>query len=942
MSSRDASLARQAEESQAVLKGEEQLEKVAPESMGCAGRLSEEERQRLLVEWNRTELEFPQDLCMHELFERQADRTPHAPALIYEGRSLSYAELNVRANGLAHFLRGLGVAPEVRVALCLERSFDMIIALLGVLKAGGAYVPLDPSYPMERLRYMLSDSSPAVVLTQDATKDSMDRALHGDAAIVVNLDHCQERLAASSSGNPSSAAVGLTPRHLAYIIYTSGSTGRPKGVMIEHRGLCSLAVSLGGNLGVASGSRVLQFASISFDVCIYEISTALSHGAALCLVPEPVSKSIDALKSLVARYGVTHATLPPALLAMLDDDAHFRTICKLVSTGEACPKPVAERWSIGREFINAYGPTETTVYAAAFRYETNDGMSVPIGRPIANTRLYVLNGRMQPVRVGTTGELYIGGAGVARGYLNRPDLTAERFIDSPFVAGDRLYRTGDLVRYLQDGNIEYLGRLDHQVKIRGFRIEPGEIEAVLASHPAVSQVAVVTQMDRAGGKQLIGYVVPHPAVRMEPFALRSYAAGFLPEYMVPLAVVLLDALPLTPNGKLDRGALPAAAIAPTSSRCPETPEESVLAGLFAELLGFDTVGVEDNFFDLGGQSILAARLIHDAARQTGVTIPLRVLFERPTVLELAGYINWAKAQPEYSSHRRVDTPNAVLIQDGDHRTVVFLIHALDGDVSQYHKLAAELGDDVTVYGFAANHLNTRMCLPDSVQAIAESYIGQIKKIKAAGPYHLLGWSSGGVIAFQMASELWSRGESVGSLGILDTWHDFRSPIVDLPGRALEVRLSDAQNSRNAEWCTFLGIFLAPWESNDICNDDHPFWTPFWTMTDAEKVEHVIAYARDKGKVPATLRSGDLHYLFTNMCQQMRALSHYVPPIYAGPMDVFVTSESLERRGARWYWQGRTTGEINIVPIAGSHVAVVERPGISVVAEIIKTRWKVGS
>ena len=921
-----------------MLKGEEEFDEIAAEPLKRPDELQAWERCQLLVEWNRTEREFPQHLCLHQLFERQVERTPDATALVYEAHSLSYAELNARANRLAHFLRDLGVVAESRIGLCFERSLDMVVALLAVLKAGAAYVPLDPSYPAERLRYMLSDSAPAVVLTHDAAKDRLSRAAHDRAAAVVNLDHDLGQRLDLPVDNPLPETVGLTPGHLAYVIYTSGSTGRPKGVMIEHRGLCSLAVTLGADFGIGPDSRVLQFASLSFDVCIYEIGTALAHGAALYLVPEQSLKSISALKDLVASCRITHATLPPALLATLDDDENFKTIRTLVSTGEACPKPVADRWSNGRAFINAYGPTETTVYATAFRYETGDGMSVPIGRPIANTRLYVLDGKMQPVRVGATGELYVGGAGVARGYLHRPELTAERFVDSPFVTGDRLYRTGDLVRYLQDGNVEYLGRLDHQVKIRGFRIEPGEIEAVLASHPDVSQAVVVAQMDRAGGRQLIGYVVPHPAVSMEPSALRSYAADFLPEYMVPLAVVLLEALPLTPNGKLDRAALPPALIAPSSSRRPETPEESVLARLFAQLLGFDTVGVEDNFFDLGGQSILAARLIHDAARQTGVTIPLRVLFERPTVLELAGYIGRTKARPGYSSRRPADTPNAVLIQDGDHRTLVFLIHALDGDVSQYHKLAAELGDDVTVYGFAANNLHSRECLPDSVEAIAETYIAQIKKIGGVELCHLLGWSSGGVIAFQMAHALLSRGERVGALGILDTRHDFRSPIVDLPAQALEERLSGAQNERNAEWCTFLGIFLAPWESNDICEDDHPFWPPFWKMTDAEKLEHVLAYARDRGKVPATLGSGDLDYLFTNMCRQMRALSSYVPPVYAGTMDVFLTGESLEREGAREHWQGRTTGEANIVAVAGSHVAVVEQPGVGIVAGTIRMRF----
>jgi amino acid adenylation domain-containing protein len=919
-----------------------QADESAAEPAGHTDELEEAERRKLLVEWNRTELAFPQHLCLHQLFERQAEATPQAPALVYAGQSLSYAELNARANRLAHVLRGRGIGPEIRVALCFERSFDMLIALLAVLKAGGAYVPLDPSYPAERLRYMLSDSAPAVVLTHDAAKDRLEPGVHGDTALVMNLDRPWEPQAHHATENPAPEAVGLTPRQLAYVIYTSGSTGRPKGVMIEHRGLCSLAVSLGAQLGIGPGSRILQFASLSFDVCIYEIGTALARGATLFLAPEQVLKSIAALQAFIAGHRISHATLPPALLATLDDDGSFRTVGTLVSTGEACPKPVASRWSAGREFINAYGPTETTVYATMFSYAPDAGSSVPIGRPIANTRLYVLDERMRPVRTGATGELHVGGTGVARGYLNRPDLTAERFIDSPFVAGDRLYKTGDRVRYLPDGNVEYLGRMDHQVKIRGFRIEPGEIEAVLASHPGVRQAVVVAQADRAGGRQLIGYVVPHPGVRVEPRVLRSHAAQFLPEYMVPLAVLPLDALPLTPNGKLDRAALPAAAMAPTSSRLPASVHESMLAGLFAELLGFDTVGVEDNFFDLGGHSILAARLLYEVARRTGVTLPLRILFDMPSVLELAGFIDKAKADPQHQEHLSAATPHAVLIQAGSRRPPVFFVHALDGGVSQYPQLAAGLGDDVTVYGFAANQLGTGQYLPDTVEAIAGAYIEQMQRIQPEGPYHLAGWSSGGVIAFAMANTLLARGEHVGALGILDTKHDFRSPLVSLPKVALAQNLSAAQNHRNAEWCTFLGIFLAPWESNDIRDDDHPFWQPFWSMSDAEKVEHVIAYARDKGKIPATLSANDLHYLFTNMCRQIKALSLYAPPVYAGTMDVFLTSESLAREGVLEQWRKRCTGELHIVPINGNHVAVVEQPGAGLVAGAIRRRWEDGS
>jgi amino acid adenylation domain-containing protein len=593
--------------------------------------LSAEERGLVVDEWNRTDAEYPADACIHELFEAQAARTPDAEAVAFKGERLTYAALDRAANRLANHLRHRGVRPETRVGICLERGPELVVAILAVLKAGGAWVPLDPAYPAERLAFMLADSGAPLLLT----RLPLPQGLMPHAVEVVCLDADRERIEAASAQAP---AAGVLADNLAYVIYTSGSTGRPKGVLVPHRGLANVARGHARDLGVRAGDRVLQFASPSFDASVFEMVMALAAGATLVLGTRETLAPGPGLIRLLHDERVTVATLPPSALAVLPP-TELPALRTLMTAGEALPAELVERWAPERRFFNLYGPTEATIWSATAACAPGGGRP-PIGRPVANTRAYVLDARGAPVPVGVPGELYLGGGGVARGYVGRPGLTAERFVPDPFgAAGGRLYRTGDRVRWLAAGELEFLGRVDAQVKVRGFRIEPGEIEGALRRGEGVTDCVVVAREDVPGETRLVAYVVGG----VEADVLREQLLRELPEYMVPSAFVSLDALPLTPNGKPDRKALPAPDFAPAKARyvAPRTPTEETLAGIWAETLRLDRVGVTESFFDLGGHSLLATLMIARVQQVFGVEVPLRAIFDEPTVAELAGRVDAA-------------------------------------------------------------------------------------------------------------------------------------------------------------------------------------------------------------------------------------------------------------------------------------------------------------
>ncbi|MBV9057931.1 MAG: amino acid adenylation domain-containing protein, partial [Pseudonocardiales bacterium] len=636
-----------------VLAGELPVPRGAPEApFGQRHALTVAQRHQLLIEWNDTDRDIV-PAAFPELFEAQATRTPDAPALLYPGTSqsqlsgteasLSYADVEVRANQLAHLLISAGAGPEEIVALALPRSADIVVAQLAVLKAGAAFLPVDPTYPAERIAFMLADTRPVSVLTRRDSAAAIPR-VEGVSLLVLDEPAIRSELARMPQHRPTDAdrRFPLVPENLAYVIYTSGSTGRPKGVAVTHAGLASFSAAEADRYAVTAGDRVLQFSSPSFDASILELCMSLPAGAAL-VVP-PAGPLLGAqLVSVLADRRVTHALIPPAALATVPATAarelpHFQT---LIVGGEACSAELVDRWAPGRRMINSYGPTEATVVSTWTEPLRPAGVP-PIGRPIWNTKAYVLDAALHPVPVGTVGELYVAGHGLARGYLDRPGLTSQRFLANPFGnPGSRMYRTGDLARWSPDGQLEFAGRADQQVKIRGFRIETGEVEAVLRRHPDVGDVAVIAREDQPGHQRLVAYLARANGAVPAPDELRALVASALPEYMVPAAFVVLDRLPVSANGKLDRRALPAPEVSVTGHDgyvAPRTAAERALAGIWASVLGVERVGVEDDFLGLGGDSILSFRALSLIREVFGFELPSRALFDTRTIAELAALL----------------------------------------------------------------------------------------------------------------------------------------------------------------------------------------------------------------------------------------------------------------------------------------------------------------
>jgi len=607
--------------------------------------LTDEEQHRLLVEWNDTRADFPRELCLHELFEAQVERTPDTVAVVFEGERLTYAELNCRANRLAHHLRGIGVEEESLVGVLMERSPEMVVALLGTLKAGGAYVPFDPDYPQDRLSFMLEDASVRVLLTQEHLLPSLPE----QDVPVLCLDSAWAIVAAQPAEKPRCLT---RPDNAAYIIYTSGSTGRPKGVVNTHGGISNRLVWMQEAYRLTESDRVMQKTPFSFDVSVWEFFWPLMYGACLVMASPKGHHDSAYLAQLIKEEGITTLHFVPSMLQAFVDEPGLEEKCttlrQVICSGEALPIELQERFYARFDHTalhNLYGPTEAAVDVTFWLCARESRTRiVPIGRPIANTQIYILDARLRPVPVGVAGELHIGGSGLARGYLGRPELTAEKFIPDPFgmVAGARLYRTGDLARYLPDGNLEYLGRLDHQVKIRGFRIELGEIETALGQHPSVRDVVVLAREDPPGDQRLVAYLVAEYQAAPAVEDLRRLLREKLPSYMLPSAFVMLAAFPLTPNGKVDRRALPP----PDQARpeleqsfiAPRGPVEEAVAGIWAEVLQIEKVGVRDNFFSLGGHSLLAMQVVNRVRDSFQVDLPLRLFFEAPPVVDFAAAV----------------------------------------------------------------------------------------------------------------------------------------------------------------------------------------------------------------------------------------------------------------------------------------------------------------
>jgi amino acid adenylation domain-containing protein len=712
----------------------------------------------MMEEWNRTEAEYPND-CLHPLLEAQARRTPQATAVEFRERSLTYEELHWRANQLARLLEQRGVRRETLVGLCVERSLEMVVALLGILKAGAAYVPLDPAYPRDRIQHVLEDAHVELLITQADLLSQMPST----AAKTICLDPEWKALA-GLSGEPVTAEVGA--ENLAYVIYTSGSTGKPKGVQLEHRSLVNFLCSMQREPGFKQDDILVAVTTLSFDIAGLEMFLPLLSGGRVVIAPREATYDGRLLAELIDQSKATVMQATPATWRLLFESGwRGNRQLKVLVGGEALPAELAhELVTRCGPVWNMYGPTETTIWSSVYRVQGDEGRILPIGRPIANTTFYILDDQKQPVAVGGEGELYIGGDGLARGYFERPELTAEKFLADPFRSRPqaRMYRTGDLARFRGDGNVEYLGRLDHQVKIRGFRIELGEIEAVIDLHPEVLRSVVVAREEGSGDKRLVAYVVSGTESTVSSAELREHARQQLPDYMIPAAIVQLATLPLTPNGKVDRKALPAPKATDFASDvnyvAPRDPVEAKLAGLWEETLGIRPIGVQTSFFDLGGRSLLAAQLFTRISRAFGRDLPLATLFRAPTIEKLAAELREASGTSGYGS--------LVTIQPLGSKPPFFCVHGGAGSTLFLHRLSREMGPDQPFFGLEPEGLDGRRVRRTTVEQMAAHYLSEIRKVQPAGPYFLGGYCFGGLVAFEMARQLREQGEQAALVAML--------------------------------------------------------------------------------------------------------------------------------------------------------------------------------
>ncbi len=732
------------------------------QQIGQLDILFPDERETILRRWNATARTLSSPTVL-DLFEAHVARAPNAVALMLDEQRITYGELDAHANKLAHHLCGLGVAPETIVGLCVERSLDLVVAHLGILKAGGAYLPLDPDYPRDRIGYMLELAGVAVVVTMA----SLCERLPQHRAHVVRLDADHAVIAREPTLRPHSR---LVPLNNAYVIYTSGSTGAPKGVAVTHDGLVNHMLWLTDTYPTGADDIVLSRSAISFDASLFEIWLALVSGAALSIAQPSIVRDPVELCAHIERHRVTTAAFLPTLLQSVIvamRPSRVPRLRRLFVGGETVsPALVRETAAVtDAEIANFYGPTETTIDATYWSIrDTNSRTSaVPIGRPIWNTQAYVLDAGLAPLSSGVTGELYLAGTCLARGYLGRPALTAECFVANPFgPPGSRMYRTGDLARWRADGVLDFLGRVDHQVKLRGHRIELGEIEATLTRLADVTQATVIMREDHPGNRRLVAYVVPPSGRTSDPTALRSGLARTLPDYMLPSAIVPIDRLPLTLAGKLDWRALPAPDFTPPARREPRTPEENALCGLFAEVLGLDRVGTDDNFFEHGGDSLLSMQLVSRIRDAFGLDISVRIVFEAPTVAAMAVRLGGAS---EVSSALDVILP----LRPRGSLTPLFCIHPGGGVSWCYSGLLRHLPERRAVYGLQARGVLHPDLAPRSIENMAKDYCAQIQRLQPEGPYNLLGWSFGGLVAHAIATHLQSQREQISLLAIVDSF-----------------------------------------------------------------------------------------------------------------------------------------------------------------------------
>ncbi|MEH1902755.1 MAG: amino acid adenylation domain-containing protein [Nostoc sp.] len=746
--------------------------------------LTAKEKQ-LLTTWNTTQTDYPHTKCIHHLWEEQVDKTPNAIAVEFQNQQITYRELNEKANLLAHYLQTAGVEPGTLVGICIERSIEMIIGILGILKAGGAYVPLDPQLPTERIAYILQDTQVLILLTQQKLLAKLPDVLKQrknspDRMQVVCLDRDWDFIANQNKQNLVSA---VSTYNLAYIIYTSGSTGQPKGTAIAHQSLVNFTSQAIKEYGIHQQDRILQFASISFDTAAEEIYPCLTTGATLVLRTEDLLSSSHQFWQCCQDWQLTVLDLPTAywhyLTADLQaSDSRITSCLRLVIIGgEQALTENLKRWYLSLKslknppkLVNTYGPTEATIVTTIYPFPDSTSVEptdweVPIGRPIGNTQVYVLDKYLQPVPIGIPGELHIAGVSLAKGYLNRPDLTQEKFIPNPFsnsTQDTKLYKTGDLVRYRLDGNLEFIGRIDKQVKIRGFRIELGEIEAAIAQHPLICMTAVTLQEDQPGDKRLVAYITADENFLTS--SIDEFLRQKLPNYMIPTIWIQLDSLPLTSNGKIDYRALPK----PTKNIsqdngfvAPRNELERQIAKIWAEVLDVPVVGIKNNFFELGGHSLLAFALMNRIQQKFGKNLPLSSIFQSATVEQFAEIINQKTDSHSWSV--------LVKIQPQGTKPPLFLIHPGGANLLAYKHLISCMDTQRPLYGLDAKGFEEGQTPQETVEEMAVQYLEAIRGVQPEGPYLLMGWCFGGLVAFEMAQLLRSQGQKTAFLGLIDTY-----------------------------------------------------------------------------------------------------------------------------------------------------------------------------
>ena len=885
--------------------------------------LLESERKQLLTEWNDTRADSSNE-GIHELFQHQAARTPNALAVTCGGRELTYDELNRRANQLAHYLRSLGVGPEMLVGVMMERRLDLVVALLGILKAGAAYVPLDPAYPAERLRFMLDDTRAPVLLTQTAL---LERLPTEHAAEVIRLDTDWSRITARMPDtNPD---VSVRPENLAYVIYTSGSTGRPKGVMLTHGSASQFLQWARSYFSATELKLVVAATSICFDLFVFELWAPLSSGGAVALVENAL-----ALAQLQDSVPVTLInTVPSVMAALLRGGWRLpESVVTVNLAGEALSEQlVTAIYEVGQvqQVNDLYGPTEDTTYST-FTRRTGAGRAT-IGRPISNKRAYVLDQWQQLVPAGVRGELHLGGVGLARGYLNRPELTAEKFIPNPFSSSgnERLYKTGDLARWLPDGTIEYLGRIDNQLKLRGYRIETGEIEILLNKHPAVRTSVVMARTDAAGEKQLVGYCVPKTISESADHELlarnlKAWLKETLPDYMIPSFITIMEALPFTPNGKLDRKALPEPGQTDKASSyvAPSNSLESQLASIWEELLGVSPIGLHESFFELGGHSLLAVRLMAQIRKRFGIDLPISTLFRGETIEELA------KILSEQSSTWR--SSPLVPIQPQGTRPRFFCVHALGGNVNNYYLLARYVGSDQPFYGLQAPSLQDAAEEDTQIEKMAADYVAAVQEVQPAGPYLIGGYSFGSFVAYEMARQFREQGQEVSLLALFDTY----SPLYwnKLPER------DTADLLVSLAWTTARERGKQVLLSID----------EFRRLSFDEQLDLFIEQMRAEDLAPAELDHELLSRFVKGSAARLRAARNYVPRPYPGRVTLFrckdrdqlwnqrLSDAGIDPNDQTLGWQELSNEPVEVIEIPGHHEVICNEPFVQSLAASLRT------